>query len=80
MVDVDMSKKPDSAKTEALMQELATAFIESATMEDIDELIEMYLAKEKPTQTLAILLELQRQRGLAYDYFKNVIEYSIFLN
>jgi hypothetical protein len=49
-------------------------------MEDIDELIEMYLAEEKPTQTLAILLELQRQRGLAYDYFKNVIEYSIFLN
>lgn len=49
-------------------------------MEDIDELTEMYLAEEKPTQTFAILLELQRQRVLAYEYFKNVIEYSIFLN
>ncbi len=75
-----MSNKPDFEKIQALKDEFATAFIESATMEDIDELIEMYLAKEKPTQTLAILLELQRQRGLAYEYFKNVIEYSIFLN
>lgn len=63
-----------------LKDKFLTAFIESATMEEIDELIEMYLAEEKPTQTLAILLELQRQRRLAYEYFKNVIEYSIFLN
>ena len=75
-----MSNKSDSAKIQVLKDEFLTAFIESATMEDIDELIEMYLAEEKPTQTLAILLELQRQRGLAYEYFKNVIEYSIFLN
>ena len=79
-MEVGLSNKPDSAKTEALKQEFATAFIESATMQDIDELIEMYLAEPVPTQTLAILLELQRQRGLAYEYFKNVIEYSIFLN
>ena len=63
-----------------LKDKFLTPFIESATMEDIDELIEMYLAEPVPTQTLAILLELQRQRGLAYEYFKNVIEYSIFLN
>jgi hypothetical protein len=63
-----------------LKDKFLTAFIESATMEDIDELIEMYLAEPVPTQTLAILLELQRQSGLAYEYFKNVIEYSIFLN
>ena len=79
-MEVGLSNKPDSAKTEALKQKFATAFIESATMQDIDELIEMYLAEPVPTQTLAILLELQRQRGLAYEYFKNVIEYSIFLN
>jgi|688.fasta_scaffold331594_2 hypothetical protein len=75
-----MSNEPDSVKIQALKNEFITAFIESATMEDIDELIEIYWAQEKPTQTLAILLELQRQKGLAYDYFKNVIEYSIFLN
>lgn len=75
-----MSNKPDSVKIQALKDEFITAFIESATMEDIDELIEVYWAQEKPTQTLAILLELRRQRLLAYDYFKNVIEYSIFLN
>lgn len=75
-----MNNKSDSAKIQALKDEFLTAFIESVTMEDIDELIEIYWVQEKPTQTLAILLELQRQRRLAYDYFKNVIEYSIFLN
>lgn len=72
--------KPDNEKIKALKDEFVTAFIESATMKDIDELIEIYWAQEKPTQTLAILLELQRQRLLAYEYFKNVIEYSIFIN
>ena len=75
-----MSNKPDSAKTETLMKEFATAYIESATMEDIDELIQILWEIGKPSETLTILLELQTQRLLAYDYFKNVIEYLIFLN
>jgi hypothetical protein len=75
-----MSNKPDSAKIQALKDEFVTAFIESATMEDIDELIQILWEIGKPSETLTILLELQTQRLLAYDYFKNVIEYSIFLN
>ena len=75
-----MSNKPDSAKIQALKDEFVTAFIESATIEDIDELIQILWEIGKPSETLTILLELQTQRLLAYDYFKNVIEYSIFLN
>ena len=36
-----MSNKPDSAKIQALKDEFVTAFIESATIEDIDELIQI---------------------------------------
>lgn len=75
-----MSNKPDSAKSEAIKEKFATAFIESATMKDIDELIQILWETGKPSETLTFLLELQKQRLLAYDYFKNVIEYSIFLN
>ena len=45
-----------------LKDKFLTPFIESATMEDIDELIEMYLAEEKPTQTLASHFWLRRSR------------------